>query len=65
LPGSPSAVANGAAGAFGPSASMLCSVTADGKTTGGKFTADAELALTTPAYPAAGAYNGTLTLTLI
>jgi hypothetical protein len=63
--GSLSAVANGAAGSLGSTPSPLCSVTADGKTSGGKFTADAEVALTTPMFGAAGAYTGTLTLTLI
>jgi hypothetical protein len=58
-------VVNGAPGAFGSAPATLCSVTGDGKTTGGKFTADAEIALTTPQFAAAGAYTGTLTLTLI
>ncbi|GAA4982399.1 hypothetical protein GCM10023205_59790 [Yinghuangia aomiensis] len=62
--GSLSSVANGQAGPLS-SASTLCSVTADGKTSGGKFTADAEVSLTTPKFGAAGAYTGTLTLTLI
>ncbi|MGA4543043.1 hypothetical protein ACPA54_23935 [Uniformispora flossi] len=63
--GSLSAVANGTAGPLSSSASTLCSVIADGKTSGGKFTADAEVALTTPKFGAAGSYTGTLTLTLI
>ncbi|MGA4543042.1 hypothetical protein ACPA54_23930 [Uniformispora flossi] len=63
--GSLSAVANGVASPLSSSASMLCSVTADGKTSGGKFTADAEVFLTTPKFGAAGGYSGTLTLTLI
>jgi hypothetical protein len=63
--GSLSAVANGPAGQLSSSASTLCSVTADGETSGGTFTADAEVALTTPKFGAAGAYTGTLTLTLI
>ncbi|MGA4543038.1 hypothetical protein ACPA54_23910 [Uniformispora flossi] len=63
--GSLSTVANGTAGALGQTPATLCSVTPDGKTSGGKFTADAEITLTTPQFAAAGAYTGTLTLTLI
>ncbi|WTW95010.1 hypothetical protein OG216_17205 [Streptomycetaceae bacterium NBC_01309] len=65
LPGSLSTVANGTPGALSSAASTLCSVSATGTTTGGKFTADAEITLTTPQFAAAGAYTGTLTLTLI
>ncbi|WP_436775526.1 hypothetical protein [Yinghuangia sp. YIM S09857] len=64
-PGSLNEIANGTAGPLGSAASMLCAVTADGHTTGGKFTADAQMALTTPEFAAAGAYTGTLTLTLV
>ncbi|WP_436775530.1 hypothetical protein [Yinghuangia sp. YIM S09857] len=63
--GSLDEVANGTAGPLGSTASMLCSVAPDGSTTGGRFTADAQLALTTPEFAAAGSYTGTLTLTLI
>lgn len=63
--GSLSTVTNGTAGALSTTPSTLCSVTADGKTSGGKFTGDAEISLTTPQFAAAGAYTGTLTLTLI
>ncbi|MGR6997771.1 WxL domain-containing protein [Yinghuangia aomiensis] len=63
--GSLSAVANGTAGPLSSSAATLCGVTADGTTSGGKFTADAEVSLTTPKFGAAGSYTGTLTLTLI
>ncbi|WTW95011.1 hypothetical protein OG216_17210 [Streptomycetaceae bacterium NBC_01309] len=65
LPGSLSTVANGTPGDLSSAASTLCSVSATGTTTGGKFTADAEITLTTPQFAAAGAYTGTLTLTLI
>ncbi|MEU8140024.1 WxL domain-containing protein [Streptodolium elevatio] len=64
-PGSLDEVANGTAGPLGSAAAVLCSVAADGGTTGGKFTADAQITLTTPQFAAAGAYSGTLTLTLI
>ncbi|MGA4543041.1 hypothetical protein ACPA54_23925 [Uniformispora flossi] len=60
-----STVANGTPGALGTTPSALCSVTADGKTSGGSFTADAAMTLTTPQFTAAGVYTGTLTLTLI
>ncbi|MGA4543040.1 hypothetical protein ACPA54_23920 [Uniformispora flossi] len=63
--GSLSAVANGTPGALGTTPSTLCSVTADGTTSGGKYTADAQITLITPRFTAAGAYTGTLTLTLI
>ncbi|GAA4982412.1 hypothetical protein GCM10023205_59810 [Yinghuangia aomiensis] len=63
--GSLSTVASGTAGALGQTPSTLCSVTADGKTSGGNFTAEAEVSLTTPKFGAAGSYTGTLTLTLI
>jgi hypothetical protein len=63
--GSLSTVTNGTAGALSTTPSTLCSVAADGKTSGGKFTGDAEISLTTPQFAAAGAYTGTLTLTLI
>lgn len=64
-PGSLDEVASGTAGPLSSASSPLCSVAADGSTTGGKFTADAEIKLTTPQFAAAGAYTGTLTLTLI
>ncbi|MCF2531969.1 WxL domain-containing protein [Yinghuangia soli] len=54
----------GTAGPLGPTAALLCGVTPDGSTTGGRFTADAQLSLRTPGFTAAGAYTGTLTLTL-
>ncbi|MGR6997775.1 hypothetical protein ACU686_06075 [Yinghuangia aomiensis] len=63
--GSLSAVNSGTAGALGSTPSSLCSVIANGATSGGNFTADAALTLTTPQFTAAGAYTGTLTLTLI
>ncbi|GAA4982405.1 hypothetical protein GCM10023205_59800 [Yinghuangia aomiensis] len=63
--GSLSTVTNGAAGPLSSAASTLCSVTAEGETSGGKFTGDAEVSLTTPKFGAAGGYTGTLTLTLI
>ncbi len=65
LPGSLSTVANGTPGPLASAASTLCSVGADGSTSGGRFTADAEITLTTPEFAASGAYTGTLTLTLI
>lgn len=65
LPESPSAVVSGTPGPLGSSAATLCSVPAADQLTGGKFTADAELALKTPAFAAAGTYTGTLTLSLI
>ncbi|MEU8140022.1 hypothetical protein [Streptodolium elevatio] len=66
LPGSLSTVTSGSTGPLGSTAATLCSQSADpAKATGGKFTADAELALTTPQFAAAGTYTGTLTLTLI
>ena len=62
---SPSAVVTGSAGPLGSTASALCSQAADTEgVTGGRFTADAALTLTTPDFPAAGTYTGTLTLTL-
>ncbi|WP_345678853.1 hypothetical protein [Yinghuangia aomiensis] len=63
--GSLSTVTNGTAGALGTTPSALCSVASNGATSGGKFTGDAEISLTTPQFAAAGAYTGTLTLTLI
>ncbi|MCF2530553.1 WxL domain-containing protein [Yinghuangia soli] len=57
-------VADGSPGPLGATAATLCSAAPTGATTGGKFTADAELVLTTPKFAAAGAYTGTLTLTL-
>ncbi|UGQ14063.1 hypothetical protein LO772_10920 [Yinghuangia sp. ASG 101] len=65
LPDSPSPVASGTPGPLGSTAATLCSVAAADGTTGGKFTADAELALKTPAFAAAGTYTGTLTISLI
>lgn len=64
-PGAPSQVVTGTAGPLGTAAATLCSQAGDSKTTGGAFTGDARLTLTTPQFPAAGAYAGTLTLTLI
>jgi len=64
-PGSPaSAVTTGSAGPLGSTAATLCSQAPDTVATGGRFTADAELALTVPAFAAAGTYTGTLTLSL-
>jgi hypothetical protein len=63
--GSLSAVDNGTPGALGATPSTLCTVAGNGATSGGKFTGDAEITLTTPRFTAAGAYTGTLTLTLI
>lgn len=64
LPGSLSTVTSGSTGPLG-SAATLCSQAADTKATGGRFTADAQITLTTPEFAAAGAYSGTLTLSLI
>ncbi|WP_436788351.1 WxL domain-containing protein [Yinghuangia sp. YIM S10712] len=65
-PGSLSTVANGTPGALGSAAATLCTQAPDpAAATGGKFTADAALTLTTPAFAAAGTYTGTLTLSLI
>jgi len=62
---SPSAVVTGSAGPLGGTAATLCSAAPDGAaTTGGTFTADAGLKLTTPAFVTPGAYAGTLTLSL-
>jgi len=62
---SPSEVVTGSAGPLGATAATLCSAAPDGSaTTGGTFTADAGLKLTTPAFVAPGAYAGTLTLSL-
>jgi len=62
---SPSAVVTGSAGPLGTTAATLCGQAADGAaTTGGSFTADAGLTLTTPAFVTPGAYAGTLTLSL-
>ncbi|MGA4543036.1 hypothetical protein ACPA54_23900 [Uniformispora flossi] len=64
--GSLSTVTSGSAGALGADPATLCSQAGDqAKTTGGKFTADAQVTLTTPQFAAAGSYTGTLTLTLI
>ena len=61
----PTASANGSAGPLGSTPAALCSQAPDGaKATGGKFTADAQLTLTTPEFAAAGSYTGTLTLSL-
>jgi len=62
--GSLSTVTNGTPGALGSAPSTLCSVTANGGTTGGSFNANADVTLTTPRFAAAGSYTGTLTLTL-
>ncbi len=61
-------VTDGPAANFGATPLALCQVTSanngtDG-TTGGTFTADADLELAVPANQAAGSYIGTLTLTL-
>ena len=58
-------VTTGSAGPLGATAASLCSQAANpSAATGGRFTADAQLALTTPSFAAAGTYSGTLTLTL-
>ncbi|MCF2531940.1 hypothetical protein [Yinghuangia soli] len=63
--GSLSAVSPGAAGPLGSTPATLCSQAGSAAgPTGGQFAADAELTLTTPRFAAAGAYAGTLTLTL-
>jgi len=63
--GSPSAVTSGAAGPLGSTAATLCTQEADANaTTGGTFTADAEIAVEIPAYAAPGTYTGSLTLSL-
>ncbi|UGQ14066.1 WxL domain-containing protein [Yinghuangia sp. ASG 101] len=65
-PGSLSSVTNGTPGPLGTSAATLCAQAPDpAAATGGEFTADAGLTLTTPAFAAAGTYTGTLTLSLI
>ncbi|WP_436775524.1 WxL domain-containing protein [Yinghuangia sp. YIM S09857] len=64
-PGSISTVTSGTPGALGSAPSTLCTQAADSKTTGGSFTADAAMKLTTPEFAAAGTYTGTLTLTLV
>jgi len=62
--GSPSTVTAGTAGPITGGAT-LCSQAPDAAApTGGRFTADAEINLTTPAFVAPGSYAGTLTLTL-
>ncbi|WP_436775527.1 hypothetical protein [Yinghuangia sp. YIM S09857] len=63
--GSLSEVANGTPSALGSSPAALCSQAPANTTTGGEFTADAQMTLTTPQFAAAGTYTGTLTLTLI
>ncbi|WTW95224.1 hypothetical protein OG216_18390 [Streptomycetaceae bacterium NBC_01309] len=68
LPGSPSQVTSGGAGPLSSTAAAaLCSQSpgAPGGESGGSFTADALLTLTTPEFAAAGTYSGTLTLSLI
>jgi len=65
-PNSPSTVTSGSPGPLGSAASTLCTQAPDpAKLTGGRFTADAQLTLTTPEFAAAGSYTGTLTLSLI
>ena len=62
---SPSAAVPGSPGPLGATAATLCSQTGQaGALTGGRFTAGAELTLTTPDFAAAGSYTGTITLTL-
>lgn len=63
--GSLSQVANGPSGPLGAVPTTLCSQAASEQTTGGVFTADAGMTLTTPQFTASGGYSGTLTLTLI
>lgn len=63
--GSLSQVANGPSGPLGAIPTTLCSQAASELPTGGVFTADAGMTLTTPQFTASGAYTGTLTLTLI
>lgn len=68
LPGSPGQVTPGAPGPLDNAvAATLCTQApgGNGAGTGGQFTADARLTLTTPQFAAAGAYTGALTLTLI
>ncbi len=65
-PESLSSVENGTPGPLGSAAATLCTQAPNpAAATGGKFTADAGLTLTTPAFAAAGTYSGTLTLSLI
>jgi len=63
--GSPSTVTSGAAGPLGSTAAALCTQapSAEG-VTGGKFTADAAIAVKVPAYAKPGTYTGSLTLSL-
>ncbi|MGW0663624.1 alpha/beta hydrolase domain-containing protein [Streptodolium elevatio] len=65
-PDAPSGATPGSAGPI-PTHGALCTQPENqrGQVSGGEFTADAELALRIPAYPLAGAYTATLTLTLI
>ncbi|MDI2128962.1 WxL domain-containing protein [Yinghuangia seranimata] len=65
-PDSPSAVSTGSAGPV--NGALLCSTSAvsgPGQVTGGKFAADADLALSVPKYQMAGQYTATVTLTLV
>ncbi|MDI2124898.1 hypothetical protein [Yinghuangia seranimata] len=65
-PTSLSPVTTGSPGPLGTTAVTLCGQNPDtGKATGGRFTADAELTLSTPEFAAAGTYGGTLTITLV
>ncbi|WP_436777233.1 hypothetical protein [Yinghuangia sp. YIM S09857] len=68
LPGSSSEVVSGVAGPLSSTAAAsLCTQApgTPGAESGGTFTADAGLTLTTPEFAAAGTYSGTLTLTLV
>ncbi|WTW98729.1 alpha/beta hydrolase domain-containing protein [Streptomycetaceae bacterium NBC_01309] len=64
--GAPSRATAGSAGPL-PDHAALCTQPENprGQVSGGEFTADAQLALRIPAYPLAGTYTATLTLTLI
>ncbi|WP_436776661.1 alpha/beta hydrolase domain-containing protein [Yinghuangia sp. YIM S09857] len=65
-PDMPSRATPGSSGPL-PANGALCTQSENprGQVSGGEFTADAQLALQIPAFPLAGAYTATLTLTLI
>jgi hypothetical protein len=62
--GSLGTVKAGSPGAFGGAGISLCSTEPVATGTGGTFQANADMVLTTPKFPAPGAYTGTLTLSL-
>ncbi|MYW02115.1 hypothetical protein [Streptomyces sp. SID3343] len=62
--GSPSAVVSGSAGSLASAAQLCSQNSAASGVTGGKFTADAAIAVRVPAYAKPGTYTGSLTLSL-